>query len=655
MHSSHAQPSARAPRSGGGRASDSPAHPAYTPSSMSVEALKWMAALGGVLSEAVFLLGTADDVVYLNERAATMLGGSAVTGNLRLPEVLRRLAELDAAPSTALDRLLHLCRRADPTECERLAPTGRAPLTVRTVPLGAVGASRALTAVVVESGDTPAPRPLDGPPAGVALADALATNLDYLSGAIHALAHSWQARDGGLVAEEIARLSEGADVLRRAASALSAVMGMSAGVDAPASTELDISDLLMAIMPRWKPRAPRHSFELALAGETPRVSAVEPLVTLALDCLLQAATAWTPQGGVVRVTLRASRGGASVAVRPYTAGPYLGPRPEGLASPPAPMEVQMGDTLARAQLGLALARAIVETHGGHLATEHSTAGGTAALVAQLPCEGPALERLGEPSAATPGGASEALGPRPRAGRQTVVVWEPDARTLRYLRANFEPRGFRVATAPSVSEVARLVELEEPDAVLFDVGDVEEQAKNLVADLRALTGAPLLALTRRYDAEQCATLLDAGASDYLGKPFSVDELMARLRVALRAHQSVASDAGAERIVRTGDLCVDLAQRVVTVGDAEVRLSKTEFKLLRVLAQHLGTVLAHEMLLERVWGAGYTQESDFVWVYVRRLRRKIEPDPAHPRYVVTVPGVGYRLARLPAATPQDAAIG
>lgn len=619
---------------------------------MPVEAVKWIAALGGVLSETIFLLGPAGDLVYLNERAAALLGGSEVAGDLRLPELLRRLAELDAAPSVALDRLLHLCRRADPTECERLATTGGAPHTVRALSLGAAGASRALTALVVQGADTSASRPLDSSPAGVALADAVATNLDNLSSAIHALAHSWHARDGGLVAEEIAHLSEGADVLRRAASALTAVMGISAGAHVPAPTALDISDLLMAIMPQWKPRAPRHSFELALAGETPQVSAIEPLITLALDCLLQAATAWTPHGGVVRVTLRASGGGASVAVRPYTAGPYLGPRQAEQASARAAMDVQLSDTLARAQLGLALARAIVEAHGGHLAAEHSTAGGTVTLVAQLPREGPALERLVKPPAVAPGGASEAPGPLPRAGRQTVVIWEPDARTLRYLRANFEPRGFRVATALSGTEVARLVELEEPDAVLFDVGDAEEQAKNLVTDLRALTGAPLLALTRRYDGDQCAALLDAGASDYLGKPFNIDELMARLRVALRAHRSVASDARAERIVRTGDLCVDLAQRVVTVGDAEVRLSKTEFKLLRVLAQHLGTVLAHEVLLERVWGAGYAQESDFVWVYVRRLRRKIEPDPAHPRYVVTVPGVGYRLARLPAATPQDA---
>jgi two-component system KDP operon response regulator KdpE len=155
---------------------------------------------------------------------------------------------------------------------------------------------------------------------------------------------------------------------------------------------------------------------------------------------------------------------------------------------------------------------------------------------------------------------------------------------------------------------------------------------------------VLLLAGAYDAEACARLLDAGASDYLAKPIHIDELLARLRAALRRYGPEQAGTSNEPIFRSGELEIDFAQRRVAVGAGEVALSKTEFKLLRVLAQHAGAVLSHDMLLERVWGASYRQETEFVWVYVRRLRRKLEPDPKHPRYVLTVPGVGYRLAKL-----------
>ncbi|MGZ3603190.1 MAG: winged helix-turn-helix domain-containing protein, partial [Ktedonobacterales bacterium] len=133
-------------------------------------------------------------------------------------------------------------------------------------------------------------------------------------------------------------------------------------------------------------------------------------------------------------------------------------------------------------------------------------------------------------------------------------------------------------------------------------------------------------------------------DYIVKPFSIEELLARVRVVLRTRQASARATEQEPVFQSGELTVDFAQRIVSVSGQPVSLSKTEFKLLRVLAQHAGMVLSHEVLLERVWGAAYSQEIEFVWVYIRRLRRKIEPDPANPCYILTVPGVGYRLARL-----------
>jgi DNA-binding response OmpR family regulator len=144
--------------------------------------------------------------------------------------------------------------------------------------------------------------------------------------------------------------------------------------------------------------------------------------------------------------------------------------------------------------------------------------------------------------------------------------------------------------------------------------------------------------------ECVRSLDEGAADYVTKPFNVQELLARIRAVLRT--SVRADAGVppEPEFRSGDLTIDFSQRLVSVAGAPVQLSRTEYKLLRALAQQAGRVLSHDTLLERVWGPGYGGEVEFLWVYVRRLRRKLEPDPKSPRYILTIPGVGYRLAQL-----------
>jgi two-component system KDP operon response regulator KdpE len=217
-----------------------------------------------------------------------------------------------------------------------------------------------------------------------------------------------------------------------------------------------------------------------------------------------------------------------------------------------------------------------------------------------------------------------------------------------VRANLEQQHFQPVVASTLREVPEMVEMEEPAAVVLDVGADESALVDAMRRVGELSAAPVLLLAHRHDPDQCARLLDAGAADYIAKPFSIDELLARLRVATRTRSADELDEG-DRVVATGDLTIDLGRRVVSVAGADVRLSKTEFKLLKALAQHAGAVLSHDELLARVWGAGYRQETDFVWVYMRRLRRKIEPDPAHPRYLLTTPGVGYRLAKLPAPLP------
>ncbi len=227
-------------------------------------------------------------------------------------------------------------------------------------------------------------------------------------------------------------------------------------------------------------------------------------------------------------------------------------------------------------------------------------------------------------------------------RPVILIASGDAHLARYLRANLEAQGYRPLVAPGVAQLSGLLDLEDPDLLLLDIGSPERPGMAALQRVRNYAATPAIVLGGGEEGE-CVRALDLGAVDYLAKPFSLDELLARVRTALRT-AARAQPTPVERTFRSGELTIDFAQHQVWMADRPVPLSRTEYKLLRTLAQHAGRVLSHELLLERVWGPGYDREVEFLWVYVRRLRRKIEPDPRSPRYIVTVPGVGYRLAQL-----------
>jgi DNA-binding response OmpR family regulator len=227
-------------------------------------------------------------------------------------------------------------------------------------------------------------------------------------------------------------------------------------------------------------------------------------------------------------------------------------------------------------------------------------------------------------------------------RPVVLIACGDAHLARYLRANLEAQGYHPVVAAGAAQLSSLLDLEDPDLLLLDTGSLGQLGMAALQRVRDYAATPAIVLGGGEEGE-CVRALDLGAADYLARPLSLDELLARVRAALR-NAARAQPASVERTFCSGELTIDFAQHQVWMADRPVRLSRTEYKLLRTLAQHAGRVLSHDLLLERVWGPGYDQEVEFLWVYVRRLRRKIEPDPRSPRYIVTVPGVGYRLAQL-----------
>jgi two-component system KDP operon response regulator KdpE len=222
---------------------------------------------------------------------------------------------------------------------------------------------------------------------------------------------------------------------------------------------------------------------------------------------------------------------------------------------------------------------------------------------------------------------------------SILVVEDEPRLRNVLRTGLSPHGYLVRVAADGAEALRLASESVPDVVLLDLGLPDLDGVEFVRRLRMWSAVPIIVLTARERESEKVRALDAGADDYLTKPFSFDELLARLRVALR-HRAGQSGDG-DRVLHCGPLRIDRAARRVFVGDREVRLTRVEYNLLLELATHAGRVLTHRQLLEAVWGPHKREETHYVRVYMAHLREKLEPDPGHPRLFVTEAGVGYRL--------------
>jgi two-component system KDP operon response regulator KdpE len=227
-----------------------------------------------------------------------------------------------------------------------------------------------------------------------------------------------------------------------------------------------------------------------------------------------------------------------------------------------------------------------------------------------------------------------------ASEPLVLIVEDEAPMRRFLRAALSARSFRVAEAASAREGIVAITAERPDVVLLDLGLPDADGIEVARGLREWTDVPIIVLSARGRESDKVAALDAGADDYLTKPFGVDELLARMRVALR--RSARGMAGASStVLEAGALRVDLDKREVTSGGRSVRLTPIEYRLLVCLARHPGRVLTHGQLVKEVWSGASGVEAHHVRVHMAELRKKIEEDPARPRMLMTEPGVGYRL--------------
>jgi two-component system KDP operon response regulator KdpE len=219
---------------------------------------------------------------------------------------------------------------------------------------------------------------------------------------------------------------------------------------------------------------------------------------------------------------------------------------------------------------------------------------------------------------------------------TVLVIDDEPQIVRALRINLRVRQYEVHAAATASEALQLAARHPPDLVILDLGLPDMDGVEVIHGLRGWTDAPIIVLSGRTDSTDKVDALDAGADDYVTKPFGMDELLARMRAVSRR---MTADGDAPQ-VRLGDLVVDLAARRVTRADQDVRLTPTEWHLLEVLLRNPGKLLSRQQLLSAVWGPGYADATGNLRLYMAQLRRKLEPDPARPHWLLTEPGMGYR---------------
>jgi len=234
---------------------------------------------------------------------------------------------------------------------------------------------------------------------------------------------------------------------------------------------------------------------------------------------------------------------------------------------------------------------------------------------------------------------------------TVLVIDDEPQIRRFLRAGFELDGFLVLEAGNAGEGLKAATLRSPDLILLDLGLPDMDGGEVLERLRAWSDVPVIVLSVRTDEDQKVRVLENGADDYVVKPFGMAELLARARAAMRRH--VRRSVG-EPVVRSGPLAIDLVTRHVSLNGNRISLTRKEYRLLQVLGQHAGNVVTHQQLLKEIWGAGHVHFTQYLRILVRKLRHKIEADPAKPCIVVTELGVGYRLAQ-PEPAAESASAG
>lgn len=624
------------------------------------------AVLAGVASNmrsGLILLDRDEQVAYSNPSAERLLGIS-LSEMLEQPlfDVRQQLLSLAAHPGDASAELDRLWLHPQEEQTAELALTDAAVrwLRVHSFPVhdrpgNLLGRGFLFDDITLERSS------LQSRSETLALAASeLKTPLAIIKGCATTLLGNSLRWEPAALREMLQMIDTQTDRLHDILNTLLEVWRLDAGVQHLRYSEVRFSEMLEQLVERWRKNAPRHTFILHLPEDAPVVLCDALRIEQTISQLLNNAVLYSQLGTSITIRLESSPS----AIRLSVADQGKGIAPENLERIFQRFyRVPQGeDTPYGSGLGLAAARATIEAHGGTISVESAGVGHGATFYFTLPFIPAAhLVSSRQPAALTAAASVEVTSPSgsslPRVSLSRsvyapglsptwkIVVVENDPRMARYLRAHLEEQRYEVHVVSHGLQFLRQLDLKEPDLILLASNTSDMSGTEILQRLREFSHIPVLMLCDDGDEDEHLHYLDTGADDFVVKPFSIKELLARVRVLLRRRAVTEPFATGETLFTTGDLLIDFAQHQVSVEGRSMQLSRTEYKLLSVLAQNAGRVMTHELLLERVWGTEYNREVDFIWVYISRLRRKIEADPRHPRYILTIPDVGYKLVKLP----------
>lgn len=623
------------------------------------------AVLAGVASNmrsGLILLDRDEQVAYSNPSAQRLLGISP-PDMLEQPlfDVRQQLLSLAAHPTGARAELDRLWLHPQEEQTAELALSDAAVrwLRVQSFPVhdqpgNLLGRGVLLDDITLERAS------LQSRSETLALAASeLKTPLAIIKGCATTLLGNSLRWEPAMLREMLQMIDAQTDRLHDVLNTLLDVWRLDAGVQQLRYSEVCLSEMLEQLVERWRKNAPRHIFILRLPERAQTIQCDALRVEQTINQFLNNAVIYSQVGSSINIRLESSASELRLSITDQGKG--IAPENLDRIFHRFYRVQQSEDRPFGSGLGLAAARATIEAHSGNIWAESAGIGHGATFYFTLPRIPDAhLLSARQPAASSAtsiDATSIANGPLPRTGPfrtgygpgssppWKVVVVENDPRMARYLRANLEEQRYQVHVVAHGLQFLRQLDLEEPDLILLASDAADMSGAEILQRLREFSHTPVLMLCDDGDEDEHVRYLDMGADDFVVKPFSIKELLARARVLLRRRAASEQIAPGETLFTTGDLLIDFAQRQVSVDGRPTQLSRTEYKLLSVLAQNAGRVMTHELLLERVWGAEYNREVDFIWVYISRLRRKIEADPRHPRYILTVPDVGYKLVKLP----------
>jgi DNA-binding response OmpR family regulator/signal transduction histidine kinase len=432
-------------------------------------------------------------------------------------------------------------------------------------------------------------------------------------------------------------IDEQAERLRSLVDSLLDLSRIEAGALSIEAGAADLREIIEEAHAGFMREAGLHEVRLTLPDTLPAVSADRHRICQVMMNLLSNAAKFSPPMTPITVFVDVEPLWVTVHVRDQGLGIAKEDLSHLFRRFSRPHE-KAGVRLPGSGLGLAICKGIVEAHGGRIWAESPGEGQGATISFSLPVAGP---ETAPARSQTERGESGATRISRRRERKRVLAVDDEAHVLRYLRRTLEEAGYEPVVTGDPSQVTGLLETSEPDLVLLDLRLPGTSGFEVLERIRELSEAPVIFLTASDREEDAVRALRMGADDYITKPFSPSELLARVDAVLRRRAEVSA-AETRRPFVLGDLKIDFAGRQVTLAGEPVSLSPTEYKLLCELAVNAGRVLTYDQILQRAWGPEYSGETELVRAFVRNLRRKLRDDARNPRFILTERGVGYRMA-------------